>query len=122
MAVRCEGDSRVMEQVGEKQDFESELSRLGFRHEDFSLYVRRANASGGSANWTANYAVCVTNTTTQRRNIYWGGPGERWVSEFAADIVKGLYGQPSTRRDASWKPRSGNAAQLRVVSGGAKGP
>jgi len=33
MTVRCEGDSRVMELVGEKQDFEAELSRFGFRHE-----------------------------------------------------------------------------------------
>ena len=31
MAVRCSGDMWEMEQVGEKQDFECELSRLGFR-------------------------------------------------------------------------------------------
>ena len=121
MAVRCEGDSRVMEQVGEKQDFESELSRRGYRHEDFSLHVRRAGTADGSTNWAANYAVCVTNSTTQRRNIYWGGPGERWVSEFAADLVKGLYGQATLGAGAAPKP-SNAARRLRIVSGGAKGP
>ena len=43
MAVRCEGDSREMEQLGEKQDFEAELSRMGFMHEAFILYVRRTD-------------------------------------------------------------------------------
>jgi len=119
MAVRCEGDSWVMEQLGEKQDFESELSRLGFRHEEFSLHVRRARASGASASWIAHYAVCVTNTTTQCRNIYWGGPGERWVSEFAIDIAKGLYGLPSLYRTTPRRPSP--AARLRIVSRGAKG-
>ncbi len=28
MSVRCEGDCKVMEQLGERQDFESELSRI----------------------------------------------------------------------------------------------
>jgi hypothetical protein len=42
MAVHSEGDTWVMEQLGEKQDFEAELSRLGYRHEDFILRVRRA--------------------------------------------------------------------------------
>ena len=117
MAVRCEGDSRVMEQVGEKQDFECELSRLGFSHEDFSLYVRRANASS-STSWIANYAVCVTNTANQRRNIYWGGPGEHWVSEFASDVANGLFGLPTLSA-----PRlARSAARPRIVSGGAKSP
>jgi hypothetical protein len=42
MAVHSEGDTWVMEQLGKKQDFEAELSRLGYRHEDFILRVRRA--------------------------------------------------------------------------------
>jgi hypothetical protein len=37
MAVHCESDCRVIEQLGEKQHFESELSRLGFTHADFML-------------------------------------------------------------------------------------
>jgi len=91
MTVRCEGDSWVMEQVGEKQDFEAELSRFGFRHEDFSICVRRARTQGGSP-WVANYAVQVTNLTTRKCNVYWGGPRENWVAQFAVDLVNGLYG------------------------------
>jgi hypothetical protein len=62
MAVQCGGDSRVMEQLGEKQDFECKLSRLGFKHEDFALYVRRESAHGTETVWAANYTVQVANT------------------------------------------------------------
>jgi hypothetical protein len=93
MAVRCEGDCRVMEQLGEKQDFESELSRLGFAHEAFTLDVRHAIKLGSTTNWIANYAVCVTNIASKRRNIYWGGPRKHWVSEFTVDAVAGHYGR-----------------------------
>jgi len=89
-----------MEQLGEKQDFESELSRLGFRHEDFTLYVRRAGLGGINRVWTSNYAVRVTNIPTRKRNIYWGGPGENWVELFASDAANGMYGEPDRRYDA----------------------
>jgi hypothetical protein len=106
MAVRCEGDSWVMEQLGEKQDFECELTRLGFEHEDFALCVRRANPSGTRPAWTANYAVLVTNLHTARHMIYWGGPGQEWVEQFVADVTNGMYGQPTIRhaRHASRRP------------------
>jgi len=95
MAVHCGGDSWVMEQLGEKQDFECELSRIGFKHEDFALYVRRASASGMGTSWKAKYAVRVTNIPWARGIIYWGGPGEHWVEEFVADVASGIYGQPT---------------------------
>ena len=94
MTVRCEGDTRVMELVGEKQDFEAELSRFGFRHEDFALCVRRAELTGGKTSWVANYAVQVTNSATGRCNVYWGGPRENWVAQFVLDLANGLYGVP----------------------------
>ena len=94
MAVRCAGDIAVMEQLGERQDFESELTRRGFRHEDFELYVRRAKPLGKSAAWTTNYAVRVSNDVTGRQNIYWGGPKERWVAQFTQDLAQGMYGAP----------------------------
>lgn len=37
--VLCSGQYGVLEQLGEKQDFEAELSRRGYRHEEFSLHV-----------------------------------------------------------------------------------
>ena len=39
MTVYCEGDCSLVEQLGEKQEFEVELTRLGFKHEDFTLQV-----------------------------------------------------------------------------------
>ena len=98
MTVRCEGDSRVMEMVGEKQDFEAELSRFGFRHEDFSLCVRRAYAPGEKSSWLSNYAVQVNNVITHKSNIYWGGPRENWVAQFVLDLANGLYGVPAQDR------------------------
>jgi hypothetical protein len=118
MAVHCEGDCRAMVQLGEKQDFEAELSRLGFAHEAFMLYVRRASAPSANEYWSANYAVCVTNTVTRRQNIYWGGPGRRWVSDFAAEVGSGLYGAPEISRAAVVSP--GTFTRPRLVSGGAK--
>ena len=95
MTVRCEGDSWAMEQAGEKQDFEAELSRLGLRHEDFTLHVRRGRLGGLDRGWGAHYAVRVTNNVTGNRGIYLGGAGEAWVAQFAADAANGLYRNPS---------------------------
>ena len=91
MTVRCVGDSRIMEQLGEKQDFEAELSRVGRRHEDFALHVRRSGLGGIDRGWDSHYAVRVSDLVTGSRGIYWGGPGENWVAEFAADVAKGVY-------------------------------
>ena len=94
MTVQCEGDSRVMELVGEKQDFEAELSRFGFRHEDFRLCVRRAQVTPARSSWVSNYAVQVTHAVTRKCNVYWGGPCENWVAQFVLDLINGLYGEP----------------------------
>jgi hypothetical protein len=97
MTVRCEGDSRIMEQLGEKQDFEAELSRLGLRHEDFALHVRRSGLGGIDRGWDAHYAVRVCDVVTGTRGIYWGGPGEDWVAQFATDVAEGRYRGPPIR-------------------------
>jgi hypothetical protein len=117
MSVRCDGESKAMEQLGEKQDFEAELSRLGFPHEAFMLYVRRASASPGADSWTTTYAVFVTNTVTKRRNVYWGGPGNRWVSDFAADVRTGLYGPPEMSRADFSAQRSPLRPKLVIARG-----
>jgi len=65
-----------------------------------------------------SYSVCVTNVVTKRSNIYWGGPGERWVSQFAADLAGGFYGSPDWRNAA--RPRR-KASRPRLVSGGRAG-
>jgi hypothetical protein len=97
------GDTWVMEQLGEKQDFEAELSRLGFRHEDFILRVRRARPASARS-WAYHYAVRVTNSQSAKSNIYWGGAGENWVAQFARDLTDGYFGRSPTLdgHGASW--------------------
>ena len=98
MSVVAKGDVWVMEQVGEKQDFESELTRLGFEHEDFALQVERPRTGAANARWSSNYAVQVTNVRTGKYNIYWGGPSENWVVRFATDLARGAFGDPTALR------------------------
>jgi hypothetical protein len=109
MAVRAEGYCRIMEQLGERQDFEAELSRLGYRHEDFSLMVRRARLSGPVDGWTASYTVCVTDLRTARSNVYWGGPRMQWVAQFASDLARGFFGEPRILHalPVPWRARAG---------------
>jgi len=94
MTVHCEGDCRLLDQLGEKQDFESELSRLGLRHEDFTLHVLRQKPEGRKAEWNQNYSVTVTNIVTERSHLYQGGPRRNWVGQFSRDIPTGVYGDP----------------------------
>jgi hypothetical protein len=120
MTVRCEGDCKVMEQLGEKQDFEAELSRQGFAHEAFLLYVRRGNKSGSGGAWAANYSVRVSHIPTRRQGIYWGGPGEHWVNEFATDIARGFYGPPNL--SSTLVRLSTKSSRPRLVASTAKRP
>jgi hypothetical protein len=111
MAVRCKGDSWIMERVGEKQDFESELSRLGLRHEDFALNVRRGGIGGADRVWRSNYAIRVTDNVTGKRNIYWGGPGENWIAQFATDVANGMYRSPPIQGQVAFSGRQVSSAR-----------
>jgi len=91
MTVHCEGDCRVIEQTGEKPDFESELSRLGFEHQHFMLYMGMVP----SEMWPQmhnNYSVTVANVETGQPRVYHGGPGYEWVRECARDLASGVFG------------------------------
>jgi hypothetical protein len=96
MTVHCEGDCYIVEQLGEKQDFEAELSRLGFRHEHFTLYVARA-PSGTSPWQRQDYTVTVVNVVTERQRVYRGGPAWEWVQECRRDLAQGVFGGPMRR-------------------------
>ena len=93
MTVHCEGDCRVIEQLGEKQDFESELSRLGFKHEHFMLFISVVSfeVSGRSR---SDYSVTVFNGSTGHGRVYQGGPRRDWVKECAHDLAGGAFGGP----------------------------
>jgi hypothetical protein len=106
VTVHSEGDTGVMEQLGEKQDFEAELSRVGIRHEDFTLRVRRARSVVADP-WSSHYAVRVTNCQSAKSNIYWGGPGENWVAQFARDLADGFFGHTPMLHRVAGTPRPG---------------
>jgi len=108
MAVHAEGDCRVMVQLGEKQDFEAELSRLGYRHEDFLLRVRSVRRADSPEMWLSEYAVCVTDLRTAKSNIYLAGPRRRWVAQFSADLTQGYFGAAHMVRQLArtWRSRT----------------
>ena len=92
MTVHCEGDCNVVEQLGEKQDFEIALSRLGFKHHHFALHVVRVPA-GADSPPEQDYSVTVVNLATDRHRVYRGGPRWEWVPECAHDLASGIFGR-----------------------------
>jgi hypothetical protein len=96
MTVHCEGDCMIIEQLGEKQDFEAELSRQHFRHEHFVLHVVRPRRE--TSEWaTQSYSVTVENVVTKRLRAYQGGLNKEWVWECARDLAAGFLGGPMRR-------------------------
>ena len=92
MTVHCEGDRWVMEQLGERYDFETELTRRGLRHEDFALHVMREREPSGKTEWAPRYAVTVVNVRTDRRMVYRSGGRKSWIAQFARDLAGGKFG------------------------------
>ena len=98
MSVVCIGNAWLVEQLGEKHDFEAELSRAGYRHEEFTLHVDPLNTARPRAGWNPRYEVKVTHSPTKTVKTYHGGPRDSWVASFADDLAEGLYGEPNGRR------------------------
>lgn len=96
MTVHCEGDCWLVEQLGDKQDFEAELTRQRYKHEDYTLDVLRETAPGKKVQSSQYYAVTVSNVVSGQRQVYYGGPGENWVAQFSADLARGCYRAPSS--------------------------
>lgn len=96
MSVRCTGDCRPLEQVGEKQDFECLLTTPGLKHEAFVLRVRLLSNRKLGRDWSTDYSVTVTRLDTKLRHVYIGGPTHGWVKRFAADLAKGAYDRRSS--------------------------
>jgi hypothetical protein len=104
MSVHCEGDSWVIQQLGEKQALEFELSRLGFRHEDFALNIRREPPAAGRPTSIAQFEVRVTHIPSRRSKTYRGGLREDWVGHLKDDIASGVYGKPPVRDYTTTNP------------------
>jgi len=98
MTVHCEGDFRIVEQLGEKQDFEAELSRRGFRHEDFTLHVAFERTARSRRTSVQDYLVTVANVANQQQRAYRGGPRFEWVTQCACDLAAGAFGRPVLRQ------------------------
>jgi hypothetical protein len=113
VSVRCTGDRRLLEQVGEKREFECLLSAWGLPHENFELRVRRVRHRQLGDAWSCDYAVSVTRTDADLRHVYLGGPSYRWLSRFAADLANGKYrAQASASSFFSTQGRVGASASL----------
>jgi hypothetical protein len=94
MSVLCIGGRWVLDQLQEKHDFEEKLTRAGFRHEEFTLYVKSGHAFTRTAS-PSGYEVKVTHGPTRTVKAYYGGSERDWVARFAEDLTGGLYGQPT---------------------------
>ena len=106
MTVHCEGECGVLEQLGERYEFETELTRQGFRHEEFMLHVIRERPRPRKSEWLQRYAVTVVRLragrgNVDRRKVYGGGGRRRWVAEFARDLADGAFGAPEASGDGS---------------------
>jgi hypothetical protein len=101
MTVHCEGDRWVMEQLGERYEFETELTRQGLRHEDFALHVMRERQPSGKTEWAPRYAVTVVNVRTERRMVYRSGGRKGWVARFARDLASGALGGADAQQRSS---------------------
>jgi hypothetical protein len=110
MTVRCAGDTHLLEQLGEKQDFECLLTTRGLPHEDFALRVRRLpNRKLGEA-WSCDYSVTVTCADRDVQRTYAGGPAYRWIERFAADLARGTYDRRSVSSAVCPRRRSGGTS------------
>ena len=104
MTVYCEGDCSLVEQLGEKREFEAELTSLGFKHEDFTLHVLGQVPQGPKAVWSDDYSATLSNIVSGHSRVYQGGPKQNWVAQSSLDLANGAYGPP---------PRSGRAMAKR---------
>jgi len=98
MTVHCEGACRVIEQLGEKQEFEIALSRLGFRHEHFELHVMRNATQPAEEN---DYSVTVVSAS---RSITAARAGSGCRNAPATSRLASSAGQCCARRDHSQHP------------------
>ena len=93
MSVLCIGNRWVLDHLDEKHDFEANLTRAGFRHEEFTLHVKPSGSAPAPSE--CGYEVKITHAPTQTVKAYAGGPGEDWVARFAEDLSGGLFGHPA---------------------------
>jgi len=82
MHIEWQGDHKLLDKSGEKQDFERELTRLGLDPNKFLVEVRREADPPGDA---LRYDVYISDLEHPDRETWklHGGPGENWIAQFA---------------------------------------
>lgn len=102
MTVRWAGDCRLLEQLGDKQDFECALTALDLPPEDFALKAVRMTNRELGPQWSQDYRVTVTCLAGGFRHVYIGGPRHRSVARCAEDLAparaRSRCGGPPMRR------------------------
>jgi hypothetical protein len=91
MRVEWQGDHKLLDASGEKQDFEGELKRLGHDPGQYIVVVRREPEVAGSGGLhPIRYKLHVTRLvgSDQETLTLSGGEGNAWVAEFARDAAR----------------------------------
>jgi hypothetical protein len=86
MSVEWQGDHKLLDASGEKEDFEHELSRLGLDASKFLAEVRREpDLPGADGLYATGYNVYVTDLEHPDRDTLKleGGHGKNWIAQFA---------------------------------------
>ncbi len=83
MSVQWQGDHRLLDERREKEDFESELRRLGYDPSKFVVLVRRDAGTPGPEGKPVHYKVFINEVGHHQQTlIFRGGPGKNWIAEF----------------------------------------
>jgi len=94
MRVVWQGDHKLLDVSGEKQDFERELKRLGYDPSQFLVVVRREpDVAGPDGLYPIRYKVHVTQLGPDHETLTLsGGHDKAWVAQFVQDATNRARG------------------------------
>ena len=89
MRVEWQGDHKLLEESGDKQDFECEAIRLGYDPGEFIVVVRREpDVAGPDGLHPIRYKVHITRLGADQETLTLsGGHGKAWVAQFVQDAT-----------------------------------
>ena len=88
MRVVWQGDHKLLDESGEKQDFERELKRLGYDPSQFLVVVRREpDVAGPDGLQPIRYKVHVTQLGPDHETLTLSGGQGAWVAPFVQDAT-----------------------------------
>ena len=88
MRVVWQGDHKLLDESGEKQDFERELKRLGYDPSQFLVVVRREpDVAEPDGLQPIRYKVHVTQLGPDHETLTLSGGQGAWVAPFVRDAT-----------------------------------